>query len=310
MPHEDFKRLFGALPKEAHAMPSLAAAVGALATFYPEPETEEQVRKATVRLIAKMPTLASWSYKHSVGQPFMYPRNTLDYASNFLHMMFATPCETYEPDPVLAKAVDLLLILHADHEQNCSTSTVRMVGSSQANMFASISAGISALWGNLHGGANQGVIEMLERIAEHDGDAKTFVARAKDPAAKVRLMGFGHRVYKNYDPRATILKQACSDVLGRVGGSKQLLDIAMELEEIALHDDYFVSRGLYPNVDFYSGVIYKALGIPTDMFTVLFAMGRLPGWIAHWQEMRHDPDFRISRPRQIYTGYTQRSVPS
>ena len=308
MPHEDFKRFFGALPKQAHPMPALAAAVGALATFYPDPESDEDVRKIIIRLLAKMPTLAAWSYKHSVGQPFIYPANALDYTSNFLRMMYATPCETYQVDPVLARALDLLLILHADHEQNCSTSTVRMVGSSQANLFASISAGISALWGPLHGGANQKVIEMLERIAFEHGSVGTFVTRAKEKDSQVRLMGFGHRVYKSYDPRASILKTACTDVLKQLGGSTQLLEIAMELEEVALHDDYFVSRNLYPNVDFYSGVIYQALGIPTNMFTVMFAIGRLPGWIAHWLEMRSDPDNRISRPRQVYMGATKRSI--
>jgi len=304
--HEDFGKFFGALPKDAHPMPVCAAAVGALATFYQQPETDQLIQDTIVRLIAKMPTIAAYSYKHSIGQPFIYPLNRLDYASNFLHMMFATPCEAYEVDPVLAKTVDLLLILHADHEQNCSTSTVRMVGSSRANLFASISAGISALWGPLHGGANQQVIEMLEQIAVQEGSAEKFLAKAKDKDDTTRLMGFGHRVYKSYDPRAAILKKACTDVIERVAVSSRLLEIAMRLEEIALRDDYFVSRKLYPNVDFYSGVIYKALGIPVNMFTVMFTLGRLPGWIAQWVEMRHDPDFRISRPRQIYTGPTLR----
>jgi len=306
MLHEDFKRFFNALPKAAHPMPTLAAAVGSLSTFYKEPEDDAQLRRAIVRLLAKIPTMAAYAYKHSLGQPFIYPRNDLDYASNFLHMMFATPCEEYEVDPVVAKAVDLLLILHADHEQNCSTSTVRLVGSSQVHLFASISAGISALWGPLHGGANQKVIEMLEHIAEHDGSAARFVERAKDKENPARLMGFGHRVYKSYDPRAAIIKDACSNIISRLGGSNQLLDIAMELEEIATSDEYFLSRNLYPNVDFYSGVIYKAIGIPVDMFTVMFAMGRLPGWIAHWVEMRNDPAFRISRPRQVYQGPNKR----
>ena len=305
--HEDLRRLFEAMPKDAHPMPVCAAAVGALATFYQQPETEQSIHDAVIRLIAKMPTIAAYSYKHSTGQPFMYPQNDLDYASNFLHLMFATPCEDYAVDPVLARALELLLILHADHEQNCSTSTVRMVGSSRANLFASISAGISALWGPLHGGANQQVIEMLEDIALEDGSAAKFVARAKDKNDTRRLMGFGHRVYKSYDPRAAILKKACMDVVDRVGVSSRLLEIALELENIALHDDYFVSRKLYPNVDFYSGVIYKALGVPVNMFTVLFAMGRLPGWIAQWLEMRSDPDTRISRPRQIYVGPQQRA---
>jgi citrate synthase len=308
MLHEDFKRFFAALPKDAHPMPVLAAAIGALATFYQEPETDASIGDGMVRLIAKMPTLAACSYKHSIGQPFMYPRNELDYTSNFLHMMYATPCEDYEPDPVIAKALDLLLILHADHEQNCSTSTVRLVGSSQANLFASISAGVSALWGPLHGGANQKVVEMLEQISGEGLTADDFVARAKDKQSSARLMGFGHRVYKNYDPRAKILKKACGDVLDKVGGSNELLDIAMRLEEIALSDDYFISRNLYPNVDFYSGVIYKAIGIPTNMFTVMFALGRLPGWMAQWMEMRKDPSFRIGRPRQIYMGATERRL--
>ena len=259
-----------------------------------------------IRLIAKMPTIAAYSYKHSIGQPFMYPQNRLDYASNFLYMMFANPCEPYEVDPVIARTLDLLLILHADHEQNCSTSTVRMVGSSQANLFASVSAGISALWGPLHGGANQQVIEMLERIEAEGGDAQKFVDRAKDKKDNSRLMGFGHRVYKNYDPRAAILRKACVDVLARLNLQSRQLDIAMKLEDIALKDDYFISHKLYPNVDFYSGIIYKALGIPVNMFTVMFAIGRMPGWIAQWLESRKDPDSRIARPRQIYTGPTLR----
>ena len=306
MLHENFRRFFAALPKDAHPMPVCAAAVGALATFYQEPESEDLVHDSVVRLIAKMPTIAACSYKHSIGQPFMYPRNDLDFASNFLHMMFATPCEEYEVDPIVARALDLLLILHADHEQNCSTSTVRLVGSSRANLFASISAGISALWGPLHGGANQQVIEMLEHIAANEGTAERFLAKAKDKNDTTRLMGFGHRVYKSYDPRAQILKRTCDRVIVRVGGSSRLLEIAMRLEEAALKDDYFVSRKLYPNVDFYSGVIYKAIGIPVNMFTALFAMGRTPGWIAQWLEMRKDPTFKIGRPRQIYTGATER----
>jgi citrate synthase len=287
-------------------MPVCAAAVGALATFYQEPESEDLVHDTVIRLIAKMPTIAAFSYKHSIGQPFIYPRNDVDYASNFLHMMFATPCEEYDVDPVVARALDLLLILHADHEQNCSTSTVRLVGSSRANLFASISAGISALWGPLHGGANQQVIEMLERIAAEEGSAERFLARAKDKNDTTRLMGFGHRVYKSYDPRAAILKRTCEEILNRVGGSSRLLEIAMRLEEQALKDEYFVSRKLYPNVDFYSGVIYKAIGIPVNMFTALFAMGRTPGWIAQWLEMRREPASKIGRPRQIYTGATER----
>ena len=307
MLHEDFGRFFDSLPKDAHPMPVCAAAVGALATFYQQPETEQTQNETVVRLIAKMPTIAAHSYKHSIGQPSVYPDNQLEYSANFMRMMFSTPCEPYAVDPVLAKAIDLLFILHADHEQNCSTSTVRVVGSSQANLFASIAAGISALWGSLHGGANQQVIEMLERIAREEGSAEKFLSKAKDHNDTTRLMGFGHRVYKSYDPRAAILKKACSDVLRRVGGSSRLLEIAMALEEIALRDEYFVSRKLYPNVDFYSGVIYKALGIPVNMFTVMFAIGRMPGWIAQWLEMRRDPDARIARPRQIYTGAKKRS---
>jgi len=282
--------------------------VAALASFYQgADESDATLRETVVRLIAKMPTLAAYSYKHSIGQPFMYPRNKLDYSANFLHMMFSTPADEFEADPVLARALDLLLILHADHEQNCSTSTVRVVGSSRANLFASVSAGIGALWGPLHGGANQQVIEMLERIEAAGGDVQKFVDDAKDKKTGSRLMGFGHRVYKNHDPRATILRKSCSDVLGRLGVQSRQLEIAMKLEEIALKDEYFISHKLYPNVDFYSGIIYKALGIPVNMFTVMFAIGRMPGWIAQWLESRNDPDNRIARPRQIYTGATQRS---
>ena len=306
--HENFRRFFEALPKDAHPMPVCAAAVAALATFYQQPDHDPTTMYETVaRLMGKMPTIAAYSYKHSIGQPFVYPQNRLDYSANFLHMMFATPCDDYEVDPLLARVLDLLLILHADHEQNCSTSTVRVVGSSQANLFASISAGIAALWGPLHGGANQQVIEMLECIEAEGGDAQKFVDRAKDKKDNSRLMGFGHRVYKNYDPRAAILKKACADVLGRLGIRSRQLEIAMTLEEIALGDDYFISHKLYPNVDFYSGIIYRALGIPVNMFTVMFAIGRLPGWIAQWLESRSDPDTRIVRPRQIYTGATQRA---
>ena len=307
MVHENFGRFFEGLPKDAHPMPVCAAAIGALATFYQQPETDRSVQDTVTRLIAKMPTIAAYSYKHSIGQPFIYPQNELDYCSNFLHMMFATPCENYRVEPVLAKALDLLLILHADHEQNCSTSTVRVVGSSRANLFASISAGISALWGPLHGGANQQVIEMLERIEQEGGDVRKFVERAKDKKDTTRLMGFGHRVYKNFDPRAVILKKACTEVLNTLRVSSRQLEIAIELEGIALADEYFISHKLYPNVDFYSGIIYKALGIPVNMFTVMFTLGRLPGWIAQWLEMRKDPDTRIARPRQIYVGSTTRA---
>jgi len=307
MLHEDYRRLFGFMPKSAHPMPVCAAAVAALATFYREADTDERTNRMIIRLLAKMPTIAAYSFKHSIGQPAIYPRNDLNYCENFLHMMFATPCESYEVDPVIAKALDLLLILHADHEQNCSTSTVRLVGSSLSSLFASIASGISALWGPLHGGANQKVIEMLQRIAEQDGNADRFLERAKDKQNHVRLMGFGHRVYKSYDPRAMILRETCKEIISRVGVSSKNLEIAMRLEEIALSDEYFIERKLYPNVDFYSGVIYQAIGIPVNMFTVMFTMGRLPGWIAQWLEMRKDPDFRIGRPRQVYTGARQRA---
>jgi citrate synthase len=310
MLHKNFERFMDALPKDAHPMPVCAAAVGALATFYQEPETDKAIHDTVIRLIAKIPTIAAYSYKHSIGQPFMYPQNRLRYASNFLNMMFSTPCEEYVVDPTLARALDMLLILHADHEQNCSTSTVRMVGSSRANLYASIAAGIGALWGPLHGGANQEVIEMLERIEQEEGSAEKFIAKAKDRNDTSRLMGFGHRVYKSYDPRAAICKQTCNSVIARVGVSSKLLEIALKLEEIALRDEYFVSRKLYPNVDFYSGVIYKAMGIPENMFTVLFTIGRMPGWIAQWLEARKDPAFRISRPRQVYIGATERAYVS
>ena len=309
MLHEDLKRLFSSLPKDGHPMAVCAAAVGALSTYYQKaaPNTPEQNWIDAIRLLAKMPTIAAYSYKHSIGQPFMYPRNDLSYAANIMHMMYATPCERYEPNPVMARALDLLLILHADHEQNCSTSTVRTVGSSGANLFASVSAGISALWGPLHGGANQAVIEMLLSIRDGRRTAREFMELAKKKDSGVRLMGFGHRVYKNYDPRALILKQACYDVLGELGRKDPLLDIALELEQIALSDSYFVERKLYPNVDFYSGIIYKALGIPTELFTVFFAIGRMPGWIAQWLEYQRDPEARITRPRQIYMGSGPRS---
>ena len=305
MIHEDFKRFFGALPKDAHPMAALSAAVGALSTFYPDsldPRDERHVEVSVHRLIAKIITIAAYAYKHSIGQPAMYPRNELSYVGNFLHMMFANPCEEYTPDPVVLKAIDLLLILHADHEQNCSTSTVRLVGSSMVNLFSSISAGIKALWGPSHGGANQEVIEMLAAINERGLSTREFVERAKKGDPTARLMGFGHRVYKNFDPRMKIIKTACFDVLEKLGVQNKLLETAVELEEIALKDDYFIERKLYPNVDFYSGVIYTAIGTPPNMFTALFAVGRLPGWIAQWMEMHQDPDFKIGRPRQVYTG--------
>ena len=309
MLHEDLKRFFGAFPKAGHPMAITAATVGALSTFYQDVkfnDPAEQRWAAAIRLLAKIPTIAAYSYKHSIGQPMVYPRNDLSYCENILHMMFSTPCEEYAVDPVAARALDLLLILHADHEQNCSTSTVRVVGSSQSNLFASVSAGIMALWGPLHGGANQKVIEMLIAIRDGERSAAKFMELAKDKDSGVRLMGFGHRVYKNYDPRARILKKACHDLLDKIGTKNPLLQIALELEEIALNDDYFVERKLYPNVDFYSGIIYQALRIPIDMFTVFFAMGRLPGWISQWLEYHRDPDRRISRPRQVYTGALQR----
>jgi citrate synthase len=310
MLHEDMKRFYGALPKDAHPMAACSAAVGALATFYPDSldhHDKRQVEISVHRLIAKLPTIAGYAYKHSIGQPFMYPNNRLEYVGNLLYMLFANPCEEYHVDPVVEKAIDLLLILHADHEQNCSTSTVRLVGSSNGNLFAAISAGINALWGPLHGGANQEVIQMLERIRDEGLNARQFVDRAKDKQDTTRLMGFGHRVYKNFDPRMKIIKKASDEVLTKLGVNNKLLEIAKELEEIALKDEYFIERKLYPNVDFYSGVIYNAIGTPANMFTVIFAIGRLPGWIAHWSEMHSDPDTKIGRPRQIYTGEKQRS---
>ena len=309
MLHEDFKRFYSALPKDAHPMAACSAAVGALATFYPDsldPRDPRQVEVSVHRLLAKLPTMAAYAFKHSIGQPFMYPDNRLSYVGNFLHLMFATPCEAYQVDPVVEKAIDLLLILHADHEQNCSTSTVRLCGSSMVNLFGAISAGINALWGPLHGGANQEVIEMLSKIRGEGISARQFVERAKSRDDTSRLMGFGHRVYKNFDPRMKIIKKACDDVLTKLGVNSKLLEIAKELEEIALKDDYFIERRLYPNVDFYSGVIYNAIGTPANMFTALFAIGRLPGWIAQWVEMHRDPDFKIGRPRQIYVGEKER----
>ena len=310
MLHEDFKRFYGAMPKDAHPMAASAAAVGALATFYPDaldPRDPRQVEISVHRLIAKLPTMAAYAFKHSIGQPFMFPDNKLRYVGNFLHLMFATPCEPYVVDPVIEKAIDLLLILHADHEQNCSTSTVRLGGSSMVNLFGAISAGINALWGPLHGGANQAVIEMLVRIRDEGISAREFVERAKSKDDTSRLMGFGHRAYKNFDPRMRIIKKACDGVLEKLGVNSKLLEIAKDLEEIALKDEYFVARKLYPNVDFYSGVIYNAIGTPENMFTAMFAIGRLPGWIAQWAEMHRDPDFKIGRPRQIYTGENLRS---
>jgi len=289
-------------------MAIMCGVVGALSAFYHDStDISDPVHRkiSSHRLIAKMPTIAAYAYKHSIGQPSMYPRNDLSYVGNLLYMMFGTPCETYLVDPVVAKAVDLLLILHADHEQNCSTSTVRLVGSSMVNLFACVSAGINALWGRSHGGANQEVIEMLAAIRDAGMTAREFVERAKNKNDTSRLMGFGHRVYKNFDPRMKIIKKACFDVLEKLGVRTRLLEIAVELEEIALKDDYFIERKLYPNVDFYSGVIYSAIGTPANMFTALFAVGRLPGWIAQWVEMHQDPDFKIGRPRQVYIGPRQ-----
>ncbi|GAA1835083.1 citrate synthase [Luedemannella flava] len=307
--HEDMRRFFDGFRHDAHPMPVLSSAVSALSTFYQDsldPFDPAQVEISTIRLLAKAPTIASYAYKRSIGQPSMYPDNTLGYVENFLRMTFGVPSIEYPVDPVVAKALDMLFILHADHEQNCSTSTVRMVGSSHANLYASVSSGIHALSGPLHGGANEAVLEMLAGIAADGGDVKAFVERVKRKEQGVKLMGFGHRVYKNYDPRAAIVKKAARDVLERMDKPDPLLDLAMELEEIALGDEFFVSRKLYPNVDFYTGLIYKAMGFPTKMFTVLFALGRLPGWIAQWREMIEDPTSKINRPRQVYTGATER----
>lgn len=308
--HEEMRRFFDGFPREAHPMAVLSSAVSAISTFYQDsldPFDSEHVEISTVRLMAKVPTIASYAYKKSIGQPLLYPDNSLGYVENFLRLTFGVPAEPYEVDPVVAKVLDMLLILHADHEQNCSTSTVRLVGSSNANLFASVSAGVNALFGPLHGGANQAVLEMLQHIKADGGDVRTFVQKVKDKQDGVKLMGFGHRVYKNYDPRAAIVKKAAQDVLGRMAKPDPLLDIAMQLEEIALADDFFVSRRLYPNVDFYTGLIYKAMGFPTKMFTVLFALGRLPGWIAQWREMINDPETKIGRPRQVYTGSPERA---
>ena len=301
--HEDFKRLFDGYPINAHPMGVLASTVGALSTFYPNSDNGN-VDLNIVRLLAKVKTLAAFAYKKSIGQPFIYPRNDLTFEENFLYTMFAVPAEDYQVESVMADALRLLLVLHADHEQNCSTSSVRMVGSSQSHPFISIAGGIAALWGRLHGGANQKVIEMLRMIHEDDQNYQKYVDLAKDKKSEFKLFGFGHRVYKNFDPRAKILKGAADRLLEQLGVSDPLLQIAMELEEIALKDNYFVERKLYPNVDFYSGIIYRAMGIPTDMFTVMFALGRLPGWIAQWKEMAEEENQRIYRPRQIYTGNT------
>ena len=311
MLNEDVRAFYNGYPRDAHPMAILSSVLSALSTFYQDsldPRDPEQVDISVKRLIAKLPTIAAYSYKKSIGQPFNYPQNDLSYCENFLQMMFAVPCEPYEMDPDFVEALNLLLIVHADHEQNCSTSTVRMVGSSDANLFASISAGICALWGPLHGGANEACVAMLEQIIQDGGNVKKFVDRAKDKDDAYRLMGFGHRVYKNYDPRATIIKKACDKLLAKIQVKDPLFDVAQQLEEVALKDPYFVERKLYPNVDFYSGVIYRAIGIPVQMFTVLFAIGRLPGWLAHWVEMHQSPTKRICRPRQIYTGSEEREL--
>ena len=309
MLHEDMRSFYNGFPRDAHPMAILGSVVGALSTFYQDaldPDDPEQVDISIRRLLAKLPTIAAYSYKKSFGQPFNYPKNDLSYCENFLQMMFAVPSEPYEIDPDFVDALNLLLIIHADHEQNCSTSTVRMVGSSDANLFASIAAGICALWGPLHGGANEAVVQMLERIIEDNCNVQKYVDMAKDKSDSFRLMGFGHRVYKNFDPRASIIKNSCDKLLVKLQIDDPLFEVAQQLEEVALNDAYFVERKLYPNVDFYSGIIYRAIGIPITMFTVLFAIGRLPGWIAHWMEMRRSPTKRICRPRQIYTGSGER----
>jgi citrate synthase len=309
MVHESIKNLYDGFPNNPHPMAVCSAVVGSLSTFYQDDldvRDEKKVEVAIHRLMAKLPTIAAYSYKKSIGQPFQYPDNTLGYSQNFLKMMFSLPCEPYEIDEDAAKVLDVLLILHADHEQNCSTSTVRLVGSSMCNLFASVSSAIYALWGPLHGGANQAVIEMLQSIQEDGGDVNKYVQKAKDPKDPFRLMGFGHRVYKNFDPRSRIIKKLADKIFSRQGTHEPLLEIALKLEEIAIKDDYFIEKKLYPNVDFYSGLIYRALNIPVNMFPVLFAIGRLPGWIAQWKELQEDEQFRIGRPRQVYTGSGKR----
>ncbi|KAA9395528.1 citrate synthase [Kocuria coralli] len=312
MVHEDLKMFFNGFPRSAHPMPVLSSAVSALSTFYADsldPHDPQQVEISTIRLLAKVPTLAAYAFKKSKGEPMLYPHNDLNYSENFLRLCFGVPADTYEIDPTMAKALDVLLMLHADHEQNCSTSTVRLVGSSGANIFASISAGINALYGPLHGGANEAVLTMLNQIQNEGLSPDTFMEKVKNKEEGVKLMGFGHRVYKSYDPRAQIIKGYAHDILEKLGGNNEMLDIAMKLEEKALADDYFVERKLYPNVDFYTGLIYKAMGFPERMFTVLFAIGRLPGWIAQWREMVADPETKIGRPRQLYVGETARDYP-
>jgi citrate synthase len=309
MLHEDMRLFYNGFPRDAHPMAILGSVVGAMSTFYQDsldPHDQEQVDDSIVRLMAKLPTIAAFAHKKSIGQPYIYPDNSLSYCANFLRMMFAVPSEKYEVDQDFVDALNLLLIVHADHEQNCSTSTVRMVGSSEANLFASISAGICALWGPRHGGANQSVIEMLEQIQAAGGNYRHFLDQVKGGKSKIRLMGFGHRVYKNFDPRARLLKSAADSIFDKLGIHDPLLELAKRIEEEALSDSYFVERKLYPNVDFYSGVIYRAMGIPTEMVTVMFVLGRLPGWIAHWLEQKNSDENRIHRPRQVYTGENER----
>jgi citrate synthase len=313
MLHEDLRRFFDGFPRDAHPMPVLSSAVSALSTFYQDsldPFDKEQVEISTIRLLAKMPTIAAYAYKKSIGQPYLYPDNSLGFVENFLRMTFGVPAEEYVANPVVVRALDQLFILHGDHEQNCSTSTVRLVGSSHANLFASVSAGIMALFGPLHGGANQAVLEMLGQIHASGEGVDAFIAKVKSREDGVKLMGFGHRVYKNYDPRAAIVKKTAYEVLEALNVNDPLLDIALQLEAVALVDPYFIERKLYPNVDFYTGLIYKAMGFPTRMFTVLFALGRLPGWIAQWREMIEDPATKIGRPRQVYIGETERNYPT
>lgn len=308
--HEDMKNFFNGYPAGAHPMAILSSMVCSLSCYYPElgkPEpSKEEIDKIIVQIMSKVRTISAFSYKKSIGEPFIYPRNDLKYTANFLYMMFTSPTNGYEMDEDVIEALDTLLILHADHEQNCSTSTVRLVGSSQANLFASISTGICALWGPLHGGANQKVVEMLQKIQSEGGNIKKYIEMAKDKNSSFRLMGFGHRVYKNFDPRAKIIKKRADKILNKLGLSDPLLDIAIKLEEAVLKDDYFIERKLYPNVDFYSGIIYKAIGIPLNMFPVMFSIGRMPGWIAQWKEMIESAETKIGRPRQIYTGENAR----
>ena len=310
MIHEDMKHFFEGFSQNSHPMVILSAMISSLSAYYAEASGKASIENLEInsaRLIAKISTIAAFSHKKSLGQPFVYPRDELSYSANFLNMMFSVPAESYELDPVIEQSLELLLILHADHEQNCSTSTVRVVGSSMANVYASVSSGILALWGPLHGGANQQVVEMLQQIHEDKAGISKYIEKAKNQDSSFRLMGFGHRVYKNFDPRAKILKVACDKLLNKLGTNDPLLEIALELEETALTDDYFIERKLYPTLDFYTGIMYRAIGIPLNMFTVMFALGRVPGWIAQWKEMHEDPKQKIARPRQLFTGHTRRS---